>query len=81
MKYREMPASMSDDDEEDEEKKIYIKLSLAKYPFLKNKKVGEKGEANFKGEIETSEKQDKGDETYHTVAFQDLSSTEKGRRV
>lgn len=68
------------DEEDDDEKKVYVTFSLAKYPFLKNKKVGEKGEVKFKAEIETSEKKDD-DETHHTVAFQDLSNAKKGTRV
>lgn len=68
-------------DEEDSPRKIYVKLSLAKYPFLKSKKINEKGKATFKGEIEQSEKQEDGKNTHHTVCIQDLSSNEKARRV
>lgn len=67
-------------DMEDEEKKVYMTLSLAKYPFLKNQKVGQKGEANFKGEIEQSENKD--DEcVHHTIAFQDLTNAKAGSRI
>ncbi len=69
------------DDEEDSEKKVYMTLSLAKYPFLKNQKVGQKGEANFKGEIEKSENQEDGDCVHHTIAFQDLTNAKAGGRI
>ena len=74
-------ASPMDMDEEDKEKKVYITLSLAKYPFLKNQKVGSKGEANFKGEIERSETHEESGEAHHTVCFQDLTNAQKARRV
>lgn len=69
------------EDSEDSEKKVYMTLSLAKYPFLKNQKVGTSGEANFKGEIEKSENQEKDDSTHHTVSFHDLNNTKSGGRV
>lgn len=65
--------------EEDDEKNVYLMLSLSKYPFLKNIKVGEEGSAKFKGEIETSENQDE-DCVHHTIVFQDLNSANPGRR-
>lgn len=73
-------ASMMDD-KEDKEKKVYMTLSLAKYPFLKNIKVGSKGEAGFKGEIERSENQEKGDSVHHTICFHDLTNGNAGRRI
>ena len=73
--------SVGYDSEEDSEKKVYMTLSLAKYPFLKNQKVGSKGEANFKGEIERSENQEKGDSVHHTVCFQDLTNGKAGKRI
>jgi hypothetical protein len=68
------------DDEEDGEKKVYMTLSLAKYPFLKNKKRGEKGNAKFTAEIERSETHDSG-EGHHTVVFHDLMNGEGGKRI
>lgn len=70
----------TDMDEEDGEKKVYITLSLAKYPFLKNQKVGSEGSANFKGEIDRSENQED-DSTHHTVVFQDLTNAKAGKRI
>lgn len=67
--------------EDDKEQKIYLTLSLAKYPFLKNQKVGSKGEAKFKGEIEKSDTQDDDDCVHHTIAFQDLVNAKAGGRV
>ena len=77
----ETASPMSMDEDEDKEKKVYMTLSLAKYPFLKNQKVGSKGEANFKGEIERSENQEKDDAVHHTVCFQDLTNAKAGRRI
>lgn len=74
------PTISVDSDEEDGEKKVYITLSLAKYPFLRNKKRGEKGEANFKAEIERSETHEDGD-GHHTVCFNDLTNAQAGKRV
>lgn len=68
-----------DEDEEDKEKKVYMTLSLAKYPFLKNQKVGSSGEASFKGEIERSENTE--DDTHHTVCFNDLTNAKAGKRI
>ena len=76
----ETASPMSMDEDEDKEKKVYMTLSLAKYPFLKNQKVGSKGEANFKGEIERSDNQ-KDDAVHHTVCFQDLTNAKAGRRI
>ena len=72
--------AMNDKEDEDDEKKVYVTFSLAKYPFLKNKKVGETGEIKFKAEIETSEKKED-DATHHTIMFQDLINAKKGMRV
>lgn len=58
---------------------VYLKVSLAKYPFLKNQKVGSKGEANFKGEIEESNTHDK--DVHHTVCFNDLTNAKAGKRI
>lgn len=69
------------DEEDNDEKKVYITLSLAKYPFLKNKKRGEKGEANFKAEIERSETHDDSGEGHHTVVFNDLTNAQAGKRI
>lgn len=74
------PTIAGSDYEDDGEKNIYMTLSLAKYPFLKNQKVGQKGEANFKGEIEKSENQED-DSTHHTIAFQDLTNAKSGGRI
>lgn len=65
--------------DEDDDNKIYMTLSLSKYPFLKNQRVGQKGEANFKGEIERSEAKD--DDSHHTVVFHDLTNAKAGARV
>lgn len=70
-----------DDNEEGGEKKVYITLSLAKYPFLRNKKRGEKGEANFKAEIERSDTHEGSGEGHHTVCFNDLTNAQAGRRI
>lgn len=68
------------DEEDEKEQKVYITLSLAKYPFLKNKKVGQSGEANFKGEIERSESKEE-DAVHHTIAFHDIGNASSGGRV
>ncbi len=78
MSYGETASPMEDD--EDEEDKVYITLSLAKYPFLKSQKVGQKGEANFKGEIESSESKEE-DSVHHLVAFHDLTNGKSGERI
>lgn len=80
MNYLEENAGHGYEDDEDE-KKVYMTLSLAKYPFLKNQKVGSKGDANFKGEIERSENQEKDKGVHHTVVFQDLTNAKAGERV
>lgn len=80
MGYENAASVPYDEEKDDAEKKVYMTLSIAKYPFLKNIKVGEKGHANFKGEIERSENQEKGG-THHTVVFQDLTNTKAGKRV
>lgn len=41
-----------------ENEDVYVTFSLAKYPFLKDIKIGEDGEANFKGEIIEQGKKD-----------------------
>lgn len=70
-----------EENEEDDEKKVYMTLSLAKYPFLKNLKRGEKGEANFSAEIEKSETHEDSDEGHHTIVFHDITNAKAGRRV
>lgn len=70
-----------DSNEDDKEKRVYMTLSLAKYPFFKNKKRGEKGEAKFKGEIERSETHSDSGEGHHTICFNDLSNAQAGRRI
>lgn len=76
MDYPEPPTG---ENEEDDEKKVYMTLSLAKYPFLKNQKIGSSGEANFKGEIEKSESHE--DTYHHTVCFNDLTNAKAGKRI
>jgi hypothetical protein len=68
-------------DEEDKENKVYMTLSLAKYPFLKNKKRGEKGEASFTAEIEKSETHQESEEGHHTIVFHDLMNIGGGKRI
>lgn len=62
------------------DKDIYVRLSLSKYPFLKNKKHGDSGIASFKGEIENSENNDSGS-AEHKVVFNDLSNKPENVRV
>lgn len=69
------------EEDDDKEKKVYITLSLAKYPFLKNKKRGETGTAKFTAEIERSETHEGSGEGHHTVVFHDLNNEKPGRRV
>lgn len=63
----------------DEDDNVYIKLSLSKYPFLKNMKVGSTGTASFKGEITSSETND--GEPIHQVTFSDLTNKRESVRV
>ena len=70
-----------DSDDEDKEKKVYMTLSLAKYPFLKNKKRGETGKVKFTAEIERSETHKESDEGHHTVVFHDLMNASGGKRI
>lgn len=70
-----------DKDQEDKGKKVYMTLSLAKYPFLKNKKRGETGKASFTAEIEKSETHEESKEGHHTVVFHDLMNSERGKRI
>lgn len=72
------PTAPMDGSKEDD--KIYVRLSLSKYPFLKSMKVGSIGSANFKGEIISSETQEKGD-ICHDVTFSDLSNKRESVRV
>lgn len=82
MSYGTVPAPEGyDEDQEDSEKKVYMTLSLAKYPFLKNKKRGETGEASFKAEIERSETHEESDEGHHAVVFHDLTNANAGKRI
>lgn len=62
------------------DKDIYVRLSLSKYPFLKNKKHGDSGAASFKGEIENSENNEDG-KAEHKVVFHDLSNKPENVRV
>lgn len=66
------------DSEKDE--KIYLKISLSKYPFLKSAKVGSLGEANYKGEITSSDTNDDGDVS-HQITFSDLTNKRENVRV
>lgn len=59
---------------------IYVRVSLSKYPFLKNKKHGDSGTVSFKGEIESSETNKDG-EAEHRVIFNDLSNKPENVRV
>lgn len=59
---------------------IYLRVSLSKYPFLKNKKHGDSGSVSFKGEIENSENNKDG-EAEHRIVFSDLSNSPKNVRV
>ena len=74
-----MKIANTSQDDEDSEKKVYLTLSLAKYPFLKNKKHGEKGTASFTAEIEKSETHK--EEGHHTIVFHDLRSVEGAKRI
>lgn len=65
--------------DEDKEDKIYLKVSLSKYPFLKNIKNGDKGEINYKGEITSSETVD--GESEHQITFSDLNNKRTNVRV
>lgn len=67
-------------DKPSKDKDIYVRLSLSKYPFLKNKKHGDSGTASFKGEIENSENNDDG-KAEHKVVFHDLSNKPENVRV
>lgn len=62
------------------DKDIYVRLSLSKYPFLKNKKHGDSGTCSFKGEIENSENNEDG-KAEHKVVFHDLSNKPENVRV
>lgn len=70
MSYGETAVPM--DMENDEDPKVYITLSLSKYPFLKNAKIDSTGEANFKGEIMSSSKHPDEGSISHEVMFNDL---------
>lgn len=74
--------------------KIYLTVSLAKYPFLKDYGVGSKGTANFKAEvIEQGNKENYGtlvdgdkdnkkdEEIFHDITFHDIFPKEKKVRV
>lgn len=59
---------------------IYVRLSLSKYPFLKNKKHGDSGTVSFKGEIESSENNSDG-EAEHKIVFHDFSNKPEKVRI
>lgn len=63
-----------------DDKGIYVRLSLSKYPFLKNKKHGDTGTASFKGEIENSENNED-NKAEHRVVFNDLYNKPTNVRV
>lgn len=60
--------------------KVYVKFSLSKYPFLRNKKHGDTGSVSFKAEIEGSENDEDGS-AEHRLTFNDLSNKPNKVRV
>lgn len=73
--------AMNNPMEYSKDKKIYVKFSLSKYPFLKTAKIGSTGKINYKGEITSSNTDGQEDEVSHDVTFSDLTSKRESMRV
>lgn len=65
--------------DDDKDEKIYVKFSLSKYPFLKDAKIGSKGNVKYKGEITSSDTND-GDIS-HQITFSDLTNKRESVRI